>query len=314
MGVPTNLYSTYDAIGQREALAEVILNIDPWDTPGMSSMGSGKASAVYEEWQTDTLESVDTDNSVLEGDEVTPAASTPTTRVGNRCQISRKSCVVSGTLEVVSKAGRRSEMAYQMVKKGKALRRDMEYTLLSKQDYATGDESTNKRKLRGLEACIESNTSHAGDGSTSSGTVTDGTQRAFTKTILDTVLQSCYSAGAMPKILMVGPYNRTVVSTFTGVTTNYKEVMGLNPAVLVGAIDVYVYNFGVVRVVPNRIQRDRTAFVMDPKELKVLYLRKFHTKTLGVTGDNTKKFIIVEYTLNYGNEKAQGKCADLTTS
>ena len=131
MAQPSNLFDRYDnANSVREDLANVIYNISPEDTPFMSTIGRGSANQTYFEWQTDALAAASTTNAVIEGDEATLSALTATNRVGNYTQISRKVIGVSGTNEAVDKAGKKSEMAYQMAKASAELKRDMETALL----------------------------------------------------------------------------------------------------------------------------------------------------------------------------------------
>src|SRR6478752_8689470 len=117
MAVPSNTFQTYQAIGNREDLSDVIYRIDPTDTPCMTAFEREKATAVNHEWQTQALAAVDTANYVLEGDDATTDAATPTVRLGNICQISDKVARVSGTQEAVDKAGRGSELDYQAMLK-----------------------------------------------------------------------------------------------------------------------------------------------------------------------------------------------------
>ena len=194
----TNTYSQYDAKGEREDLSDIIYSISPTDTPFMSNIGKNKATAVYHEWQTDALKAAASDNHHIEGDEVAFDAMVATTRVGNRTQISRKAVIVSGTLEAVSKAGRHNELAYQISKASKELKRDMETTLLLNQAPVTGSD-TAARKLAGIETWIEANTNHASAGSPTpadpTGDGTDvrvvGTPRAFTEAKLKDVVSQC---------------------------------------------------------------------------------------------------------------------------
>jgi hypothetical protein len=111
MTVPSNTFQAHTAIGQREDLSDVIYDISPKDTPIMSSIGKTKATAVYHEWQTDVLDAATTANAAIEGDDATAKAVTPTVRLGNYTQIVTKTIQVSGTLEAVDKAGRKSEKA-----------------------------------------------------------------------------------------------------------------------------------------------------------------------------------------------------------
>src|SRR6266702_6613954 len=184
MALPTNTFATYEAIGNREDLSDVIYSIDPTDTPAMSGFEREKASAVNHEWQTQALAAVDTANAVLEGDDATTDAATPTVRLGNMCQISDKVARVTGTQQAVQHAGRDDELEYQEMLKGLELKRDME-TLLVGVNIAkvTGSDST-ARKTASILSSIKTNTSKGAGGadpSAADGTRTDGTQRAFTE-------------------------------------------------------------------------------------------------------------------------------------
>jgi len=313
MALTAGGFSSYSAIGNREDLTDMIYNISPTDTPFMSSVGRTKAKAVFHEWQTDSLAAVDTGNAQLEGDDVTPAASTPTVRIGNYCQISRKSVAITGTQEVVDKAGRKSEIAYQIAKRGKELKRDMEAILTQNQGQNAGN-TTTARTTRSLESWLSTNDNRGATGAdAASATVgaTDGTQRAFTETILKDVIQKAYTSGGEPSILMVGPVNKQAVSGFTGRTQARQTI---DKERIQGAASLYASDFGELKVVPNRFQRDRTAFVLDPEHANVAYLRGFRTEELAKVGDSERRFILAEYALEMCNEAAHGVAADLTTS
>ena len=58
-------------------------------------------------------------------------------RLGNYSQIFTKSIVVSGSIEAVNKAGRKSEFKYQSEKRGKELMRDIEFALIASRDVKT---------------------------------------------------------------------------------------------------------------------------------------------------------------------------------
>lgn len=319
MAQPANTFDSYDAVGNREDLSDVIYNISPTQTPFLTMAKRLKAKATYHEWQTDSLAAVDDTNAVIEGDDATLDASNPTTRVGNYTQISDKTVVIAGTQEAVDKAGRKSELSYQIAKKGKELKRDMEAILTRNQASVAGNSST-ARKLGSVEAWIETNVDRGGTGASggfSGGTVsaaTDGTQRAFTEDLLKSVLASVWAAGGDPGIIMVGPHNKQTASGFTGIATQYRENKGTKQATILAAADVYVSDFGEHRIVPNRFSRDRTALVLDMEYWGVAYLRPFQQFQLAKTGDNEKRQMLAEYTLASLNEAASGVVADLTTS
>lgn len=312
-------YQTYTAVGQREDLSDVIYNISPTDTPFMSSIGKTKATAVYHEWQTDSLAAASLSNAAVEGADATSATMAPTARAGNRTQIFQKTVQIAGTLNAVDKAGRKSEKAYQLAKASSEIKRDMELTLLSNQVAAAGNSST-ARTLGGLQAWLATN----GDFGTSgvagaSGTTarTDGTDRTFTEDILKVVVKEVYAAGGNPKVLMVNPAHKQVVSAFAGIAAQRYMAPSNEATTIIGAADVYLSDFGTMSVVPNRFMNatnacDETAFVLDPDMLAVAYLRPFATNELAKTGDSEKTQLIAEATLEVKNEAACGIIADLS--
>jgi hypothetical protein len=326
MSQTANTFDTFAAKGIRESLSNVIYNISPEETPFMSNIGRENVKNTYFEWQTDSLAAASTTNAQVEGDDVSSYDSTAaTTRIGNYTQVSRKTVLISGTLESVDKAGRRSELAYQLAKRSAELKRDMESIMLTNQAAAAGSAgvSTALRKTGSLLAFLKSNTDKGTGGvdpvytTKPDATRTDATDanlRTFTEAILKTVIQKVWAAGGTPKILMVGPVNKQRVSGFAGIAEIRREVTGNKPGVIIGAADVYVSDFGSVSVVPNRFQRERDAFVLDPEYAAVSYLRPFQTVELAKTGDAEKRMIVVEWGLKVNTEAAHGLAADLTTT
>jgi hypothetical protein len=310
---------SFQAIGNREDLANAIYNISPTETPFMNSIGRDTASATLTEWQTDAL-SPAAANAQLQGDDITAFDTvTPTVRVGNRTQISRKTAIVSGTQDAVDKAGRPGkEMSYQLAKKAKELKRDMEFQMVGLNQAGTAAALAVAPLLASLPVWIKTNTDLGATGANSTYTSgvptparTDGTQRAFTETILKNVLSLCFQNGAEPTILMVGAAQKAVVSGFSGVATRFRDVGSRSQAQIIGAADVYVGDFATLNVVPNRFQRNRDAILVDTKMAKTAYLRSFETVPLAKTGDTTKMLIQAEYTLKVLNEAAFGLAADL---
>jgi len=313
MAIYADAYETFDSNDKREDLANVIYNISPTDTPFMSSIGTGNCAGTLHEWQTDSLVAAAT-NVVMEGDNAPSRQLVATSKLLNYTQISTKPVVVTGTQEVVSKAGVTSEMAYQIAKAGKELKRDMEFDLTGVNVATVGSSGTGRR-LRGYEAWCNTNDSHGAGGSThgTTGAVTDGTQRVLTEALVKSSLKSCFDEGGNPDLMLVGSFNKQKVSGFTGNSTRMDMAEDRS---LVATIDVYVSDFGEVRVVADRILRSsgRTALVVDTEMWSVAYLRPFGVQDLAKTGDAEKKQLLVEYTLVAKNEAANGKIADLTTS
>lgn len=310
-------YQTYTAIGQREDLSNVIYNISPTDTPFMNSVGKTAATAVNHEWQTDSLAAVGT-NALVEGAAGADITVSPTTRLGNLTQISGKTVKISGTLDTVNKAGRKSEKAYQLAKVSSEIKRDMENALLGNTVKSNGNSST-ARVLGGLQTWLNTNYNGGTSGTAGATGATarvTGTDRAFTGTILNTVIQSCYTAGGSPTVLLVTPAQKVVASTFAGIATRFRDVPASQQAQIVAAADVYVSDFGIIQIVPDRFipngDNDDVAFLLDPEMAAVAYLRPFQTLELAKTGDAEVTQLLVEYTLEVKNEAAHGIIADLT--
>jgi hypothetical protein len=314
MAQPTNTFDTYDSVGEREDLSDVIYSISPTDTPFLSSAAKTQATAVLHEWQTDSLAAAATNNAVIEGDEATLDASTATTRLSNSTQIMDKTVVITGTQESVDKAGRASELAYQIAKRAKELKRDMEATITGN-IAEVGGNSTTARKMGTLGSWVTTNDDLASDGASGAGAGnaahTDGTQRAFTEAQLKSVIKSVWNAGGDPSMVMVGPFNKQKLSGFTGNSTRFDA--GAD-ATLYTSVDVYASDFGQLQVVPNRFSRDRDAYVLDMEYWGIAFLRDFSMHELAKTGDSEKRQLLVEATLESRNEGASGLVADLTTS
>jgi hypothetical protein len=320
MAIVTNTFTTFDAKGIREDLSNIITNIAPEETPYMSNIGRESISNSLFEWQTDTLASAAA-NKQLEGDDVTSFDSvTATVRLQNYAQISRKTIVLSATEETVNKAGRRSELAYQIAKRSAELKRDQEFSMLNGAVAAAGN-TTTARGTASLQAFIKTNYDMQTNGANPSyttvptGARSDGNVRTFTETILKNVIQQVWTAGGTPKILMTGPVNKQRVSGFSGIASSRFNIDGgARPATIIGAADIYVSDFGNVQVVPNRFQRERDAFVIDPDYAKVTTLRPYQQVELAKTGDAEKRMLIVEWGHKVLAENAHGIAADLITS
>lgn len=321
MAIKTNTFETFTAKGIRENLSDVIYRISPEETPFMSAAGKEKAENVFYEWQTDSLAAADTTNNWIEADDVDSVGyqvSNPTVRIGNYTQISRKSVIVSGTLDAVNKAGRKKEMAYQLAKRSAELKRDMESICLMKQAALAGN-STTARTTASLSTFIVTNATNTQAGGANptinvlTTARTDGTTPvAFTEAMLKTNLQSVWTQGGKPEILMVDGPQKQTCSTFVGIALNRVDNTKGKQISIAGAADVYVSDFGNVSIVPNRFQRHRDAFVLDTEYVSLAFLRPFQTTELAKTGDAEKRLLLVEWGLKVKQEAAFGGIYDLS--
>lgn len=312
MAIPTNTFETFDSIGIREDLADIIYNISPSETPFMANAGRGSSKGTFHEWQIDALEAA-ADNKAIEGDDATAAAVTPTTRVGNYTQIADKVVSISGSDLAADNAGRASEMAYQMAKRGLELKRDMETTLIGTNKGRAAGSSGVARELGSVLSWIATNESVGAGGvaPTGDGTDgrTDGTPRAFTESLLTDVIDATWVSGGNPDVIMANSTQKRVITGFTGNATKFKEV---DDKKIVNAVDIYVSDFGELMVVPNRFMRQREVFLFETDMWSVDTYRDFMTNDLAKTGDSERKQLLVEYTLKSNQEAASGIIADLS--
>lgn len=320
-----NTQLTYNATKSiREDLEDIIYNITPTRTPFMSNIGRTTADQTYHEWQTDALASPDTANARIEGADANDLAYAPTNRVGNYTQISDKTIGVSGTSGKVDMAGMRTIEAYQLAKRSRELKRDMEAILLSNQAAVVGNSST-ARKLAGFPAWLKTNVvlngagvptmSSSGDGYPNAGWTGIGTASvAPTEAMLKTAIQTLWKSGGETKMVMVGPVNKAKFSAFAGIAVNRVNINNPKQTFIVGSADVYVSDFGNIDIVPNLFSPEAFALLIDPEYAQIAYLRNFQTNKLAKTGDSQRTQLLVEYTLKVGTELAHGAIANLATT
>lgn len=312
MATITNSATTASAVGIREGLTDKLARVDVEETPILSMIGEGKTTGgVLHEWQTRALAPIDTNNAKPEGNETSRAAPTQNVRISNVCQISSKNATVSGTLEASNLAGRDSELALQMADRTIELRKDMEAILFSNQAFSNGD----PRRARGFEAWIRTHTNRGVGGAnpadpnvTPGTTATDGTLRDFAQAQVDAVMKATFLSGSRPSTIVMGATAKEKFATFAGRTGSTIDV---SKGVVTNNVTKYETSFGIVSAIPHPYTRQRTAMLIDPKYLRVVYHRKFVTIKPGVIGDATTREILSEYTLEVSNEKAHAIVADL---
>ena len=294
--MPTQ-FKTYDATAIREDLSDVIYDISPTDTPFMSSIaGKGSVSNTLFEWQTDALAAAVINNYHVEGAAAGTAATTATTRLTNQTQISKKVVEVTGTHETVNNAGKKSEMAHQLAKASKEIKRDMEGSLLADNAAATGD-ATTARETRGAAHFITTNVTDAG---------TSGTHAAVVEADILAVAESTWNAGGEPSTILLGATNKKLITAMSGRADAIRSVADGNTTIQ-NAVDVYVSDFGTFNIQLDRFCDQDVVYFLDHDMWSVDYLRDFQTVDIAKEGDSEKKMLLVEYGLRCGNEAANGK-------
>lgn len=314
MAVPTNTLQTYQSTNNAENVTEIVMNIDPVDTPLLTLAKKTTAEATYTQWPIESLSAVDTNNANIEGDDATIDASTTPTLVGNYTQLMDKTASVTTTQEAIKRYGVKNEMAKQMAKKAKELKRDMETTMFLNQARVVGAAGT-AQKMRSLPSWLTSNVSRGATGANGSATTaaTDGTQRAFTEALLKgLIVTTITNADELPGVLFAGPANRANVSSqLSGNSTRFYEVKS---GELNASISVYRSDYGPLKIVMDRFQRERDMFLINPDYVAIRTLEPMQTQDLATTGLTKKKQIWTNWTLEVGNEKAHAVLADLNTA
>lgn len=262
----------------------------------MSAIGTTEASAITHEWQTDSLAAAAT-NAQLEGDDVTFPAVVPTVRVSNTCQILSKQVIVSGTQDAISKAGRRSELAYQLSMRSKEHARDLEYALLNNASAVSGN-ATTARQMKGVPGWITTNT-------------TAKAAADISEDDIDSTCSDIWTEGGEPNLALVGAHNKRTISAFTtGVTKNIDA----EDKRLTRNIDVYESDFGVLQIVPDHFNPAATVNILDTELWAVAYLRRHQVNKLAKTGDASKRHMLCECTLQSKQEKGNGNLTGTSTS
>ena len=290
-------FKTYDATAIREDLSDVIYDISPTDTPFMSSIaGKGSVSNTLFEWQTEALASAVINNYHVEGADAGTAATTVTARVTNQTQISKKVVEVSGSHEAVDNAGKKSELAHQLAKASKELKRDMEGSLLANNAAAAGNAST-ARETRGAAHWIATNVVDAG---------TSGTHAAMVEADVLLAAEKVWTEGGEASTILLGATNKKLITAMSGRADAIRSVADNNMTIQ-NSVDVYVSDFGTYNIIMDRFCDQDVVYFLDHDMWTVDYLRDFQTVDIARAGDGEKKMLLVEYGLRCGNEAANAK-------
>lgn len=323
MAALANTKLTTTSVGNRESLSNVVDRTEREETPVYSMIAKGSAESVRPDWLTESMEAPGA-NRYPEGDEYDFDSVAPPKRMGNYTQIMRKSFIISKTQETVSEAGNTQKTKHQKLLKGLELKGDAEYAILSPQASVGGAD----RQLGGLPTWYETNVSRGAGGANggydfNTGLTiapTNGTPRAFTKALMDDVMEQGWNSGAKFKTVSLSPYLKSVFVTFmsdSNVATFRYPVKDGEGNTIISNADFYHGPFGLVAILPNRVQSGsdalaRNAHFIDPSKLSFNWLRRIaEDKNLAKTGDANKTVLIGEGTLEVKNEKGLGVVADL---
>lgn len=321
MATPVNTFTTHSAKSLKEDLEDVAYRIEPTETPMFTALGKpGKAKGTTHSWMVDQLAAANANNAAIEGSDADADAGSDGRKLSNVCQLYRKTASVSDTAEAVESVGGMATMGYQVAKKLKEIKLDAEAAILSQNVAVVGDAAT-APKMAGFSAFLQTNVSRGAGGANAGMSAVNqgypnvaevqGTQRAFSETLVKNVMQSCFTEGATPSLIFMGAFNKTKFSEFTGNATKNKD---MEDKTVIGAVDIYVSDFGTLTAVPSRHIPARDVLIIDPKMAGFAFLIPFRQKQLATAGSSEKRMVQGQGCLVVKNEKAHAKIADLTTS
>lgn len=304
-----NTYTVYETIGKKEDVSDVISNITPTETPFQSMLGSEDVENVLFQWQEDAL-AAPAANAQVDGFDASELAATPTTLRENYTQILAKAIKVAATTDVVSKYGRAKETAYQLAKRGKELKRDLEYVMLNAQAGGKGQNAANQvitsigneatgsgdaavaRTMKSFQAQVHAD--HLNK--------TGGSSTAMTETLLTTTMQELYTAGANVNTLMIPPGEATNIASYAAATGRERDI-GQEKRI-VNVVNVYVTPFGEIKVLLNRYQVNTDHLFFNPSDWKKMVLRNWTREPLAKVGDAERHMIVGEFSLKHNNTKS----------
>ena len=259
----SNAYVTYEAVGNREDLLDIITNISPEETPLMTKFGTSKVTGMTHSWLTDSL-SEPKQNAVLETAEFGTTEATPRVKLSNDIQIFMRDCTVSDSQEAVLKAGVKSEMAYQMQKVMKMIALDVEYAIVRNSTRQAGN-SVQVGLMGGVPYFNDVNVldgeAHAGEDE-------------LTEELLNDAIQLAWKKGGTPDICVVSGANKRIISGFTG---NADRQRSADSTKIKQIVDIYESDFGMVNMVLHRLQLDTRVDFLQTEYWKLAYLIPFKT-------------------------------------
>lgn len=297
-------FTSYELVGAKEDISDVITNISPRKTPFQTAIGNEKITQKKFQWQEDSLRAA-ASNAQTEGFDASYITVTPTVMRENVSQIFAEAVQVSGTTDVTSTYGRARESAYQLAKSAAQVKRDLERAMVGVDTQETaGDNSGPTARLFASYSRLLT---------VANNVVYPGTGNTVGEQDLLTALQNCWTNGAEPTTVSVTAANSVSVAAFAKAAGRYRTITDGSKDV-VNAVDLYVSPFGQVRIVLNRFQKPTWTLVFDPAMWAKATLRPWFRETLAKTGDSLKQMIVGEFSLKHKNFLASSLIVDNATS
>lgn len=332
----------YNGGAVNEDLMQKIWDISRIPLPFTDAIGSGSTGNRVTGWIVDKLATPSTTNAQIDGADITGnQAVPPQARYGNHCQILTKVVRVSSRNQNNDSVDSIGRLATQVMKRQQELRRDIEATAISANPAVVGTESVAPQMCGLANWILGTGAARAAGGVDPTFTVatqlmgqyTGGTSaRALTETLVRSTMQAVYQRGGDPTMMMMTPNmvakwsaycftSSARIATLTSETTQSQTA-----SVAKGAINVFVTDFGVLRIVANRVQStydpatpagtraDEIVFLLDPEYMEMAYLSNVQTKELATNGLSDNQLMFADTTLRVMSPDAQGAIFDIDGS
>jgi len=288
-------FQTYDSVGAKEDVSDVISMLNKHETPFTSSLSKRTVSQKSYEWQEDEQEG-GKDNAQVEGFEAVEEDLTTTEMRSNTTQIFSRTIKLSGSLQATDHYGRKDELARQIVKKGKALKLDRERACVGVDQVIVLGSNTVARRHASVSQLID-----AGNKIENAAIAAP-----LEEETLKAAIRKNYTEGGKARRFMVAPYVAEQTAEFDGNAARTREVTGSKAKEIIHVVDVYTTALGTLTIETNREMKTDLGLLWNPADWKSVVLkgRSWFRETLAKTGDNTKIMLAGEYGLQHDNFKA----------
>ncbi|MGL5016047.1 MAG: SU10 major capsid protein, partial [Bacteroidales bacterium] len=302
---------SFELNGNKQSFANWISNMSPCDTPFTSMVGKEGINEVQYSWQTDSLAPAD-NTPYEEGSQAESQSRAATKVVHNFTSILRKAVNISDTIAKLDTFGRNSEVAYQMGKAGKELKRDIEFMCLNNGQGNVGTSAV-ASKFSGFEyLCAEPGVSDADTGATTSQIIriSDLSGPWFKTSDVFDMTYNLYLSGSKANKIMFHPCHATTFSDFMSHNIEtplaFRMFDGLNDK----------FNSKVSRIrdplgreydlIPNRFMPKDKLYFFNEADWTQMILRQPAVSPLAKKGSSESYLLETEIGLRHKNPYASG--------
>lgn len=299
---------SYDLNGKKLSFANWISNLSPTETPFVSMTGKEAINQTLFQWQTDTLETANANNAVVEGSAAEAPVRSSTTVLSNVTQILRKVVRVSDTANALANYGRGQELQYQMEKAGKEIKRDLEVALLRNGVKVDGS-GTVARKTAGFKALVAAK--DAADPDTGAVVHKEtATAATITEAELFDLTYNLYLSGSNANIIMFHPKHASFFASLMetpAAGANRMKMFDGQDTKFNQYVSTIVDPLGqLFKLIPNRWMGEADVYFFTPSDWTQMVLRAPQRTKLAKDGSYEKWMVEMEVGLRHRNPYASG--------